>query len=314
MMQKHLFFILIAVLFLNSGINAQSKEKMRMDSVDLLKMYEFEDELEEIAETITESEFERERLNATHQLIPRLVQALRTPYSFDYPFYNLNNISILQSPDNKFRILTWTVQFDNMSSRYFGTIQMNTEDGALKMFPLVDARDSLERHAQEVLPVNRWYGALYYNIKHYKHQGRDYYVLFGFVGHDMLSQMKLLEILHFEDGKPVFGAPLVQSKYNQSEILNRFFIEYTRDAFATLNYNTDFGLIIFDHLVPPDPQYEGMYFTYIPDGSYEGYKFKDGKFKYVEYAFPQQEGAFDNPPIPHPRFETPNKRDMPDFR
>ncbi|TVR76165.1 MAG: hypothetical protein EA412_14160 [Chitinophagaceae bacterium] len=300
-----------------SGSLFAQQSQIRIDSNDLKLMYEFEDSLEKIALKVQRAEKEGDRLKASHNFIPHLVKALRTPYSFDYSFSNLNNISVLNAPDNRFRIFTWKVLFDDLTSRYFGSVQFNTEDGNLMLIPLVDFRDSLENHTQEILSNLQWHGAVYYNIKHVQANGKDYYTLFGFVGKDYMSQMKLMEIMHFDENTQeiVFGAPIIQSKQDKEQTLNRFFIEYTRDATATLNFNREMNMVIFDHLIPPNPNNKGLYFTYIPDGSYEGYKLKDNMWKYVEDAFPElAEDVFENPPIPQPQFKNRKKRDMPDFR
>ena len=43
--------------------------------------------------------------------------------SFDYPFENLNNMSILTSPD-KFRIYNWVVPKEDGSFEYFAYLQL----------------------------------------------------------------------------------------------------------------------------------------------------------------------------------------------
>ena len=42
------------------------------------------------------------------------------------------------------------------------------------------------------------------------------------------------------------------------------------------------GAIVFDHLVPELPTLEGMYDFYIPDMTYDGYKWENGIWEYHE--------------------------------
>ncbi len=49
-----------------------------------------------------------------------------------------------------------------------------------------------------------------------------------------------------------------------------------------LNYDEDQHLIVFDHLAPPDKKMKGKFDTYGPDLTYDGYRFKDGRWAYVE--------------------------------
>jgi hypothetical protein len=44
-------------------------------------------------------------------------------------------------------------------------------------------------------------------------------------------------------------------------------------------------MITFDHLIPQDPSTEGIYYTYVPDGSYEAFQWKHGKWNYISSVF-----------------------------
>ena len=115
-----------------------------------------------------------------------------------------------------------------------------------------------------------------------------YYLLFGFDQNNPRSNRKLVDVLSFDKkGNPVFGAPIFNypNEKGEEKILTRFMIEYKKDAEAKLNFDTDYGMIIFDHLVPETPSSKGLYFTYIPDGTYEGFKQKGSKWIYVSKVF-----------------------------
>jgi hypothetical protein len=262
--------ILLIVPFI---INAQS-------------LIEKEKTLIPLAAAIQQDTSEKGRVNAVVKFIPALVEALKTKDSYTYPFDSLRNyLSILNAPDNTFRIFTWQLVRQNGSYRYYGAIQRNNTE-KLELFPLLDYTDSLL--AKENIKLtdlelknNEWIGALYYNIIQQKVKGKTYYFLFGYDGNDLWSNKKLMETLWFDNGKPVFGAPIIQSP-KKDKYINRFVLQYRKDASVSLNYNKELKMVIIDHLIAPDDKLADLQFTFLPDGSYSGYKWKKGKWQYVE--------------------------------
>ena len=97
----------------------------------------FQDSLANLSKTFVNDQNDLERKNANYLFIKTLVSALKIPNSFLYPFDSVKSISILNSPDNKFRIFSWPVMNNDGSYRFYGAIQMNT-GGALKLYPLED--------------------------------------------------------------------------------------------------------------------------------------------------------------------------------
>jgi hypothetical protein len=253
------------------------------------------------------------RKEACYAFIPKLVSALRIDNSFYYPFDSLTELSKVYPPDSSFRILTWQMHYPKGHFRYYGVIQMRSSK--LKMFPLRDLRDTLPFHTQQLLTQDNWYGQIYYKIIEKTVNKKTYYTLFGFEAADFISRRKIVDILSFdENGKPHFGAPMFIFNYDDSthvkdkDTLNRFFIEYKWSASPTLNYDYNKEMIIFDHLAPPNPRAEGAYFTYMQDGTYEGFKWQTNHWQWVEKVFTFSINDNDNPPIPSPLFGTPKKQ------
>ena len=75
------------------------------------------------------------------------------------------------------------------------------------------------------------------------------------------------------------------SHVKDADTLNRFFIEYKWSASPTLNYDYNKDMIVFDHLAPPTPKATGAYFTYVEDGTYEGFKWETNHWQWVEKVF-----------------------------
>jgi hypothetical protein len=187
---------------------------------------------------------------------------------------------------------------------------MNSEE--LEIYPLFDRSDSLRHPIDSVFTAYNWFGAVYYNIidcpvKPDKARGMNVkkcYTLFGYDGNDFMSNKKIVDVLWFENDSPRFGLPVFRY-YNDTTETEKFHsrvvIEYKNNADATLNYTTDHNMIIYDHLVPPNELAEGIYFLYVPDGTYEGFVWKKKKYwDYVSKVFDFAINEMDNPPVPVP--------------
>jgi hypothetical protein len=249
-----------------------------------------------------DSLFASHRAQSVYAFIPGLVNALKNPGSFNYPFSDLRGISIQYPQDSSFRIFTWALKDQRSVFRHFGAIQMNSND--LKLFPLFDFSDTLTPRTQKVLSNTNWYGALYYRILQHEVNGKTHYTLFGFDQNDLWSRKKFLDVLSFDsNGKPVFGAPLFHQVKKDEEVThNRFFIEYKKSASVNLNFFPNMDLIIFDHTAPMEEGQEGLYFNYIPDGTYEGFRWdeKAERWSWIEKVFHYAINENDNPPMPAP--------------
>lgn len=256
-----------------------------------------EDSLKQLAYEMVNARDADTREAACLQFIPKLVHALRTPHSFSYPFDSLAEVSILYPEDSSFRIFTWAFTPNNMIFRFYGALQMHTSDGSLKLFPLFD--DTRFTNDLDTVTSNKaWIGALYYNLVTTENKNKKYYTLFGWHGYNFRSNEKLLEVLTFEDGKPVFGAPVFN--FSQDSVpgatKNRFLLIYKRDGNAGLNYDPGEKMIVYDHLIPLNGQADEKY-TFVPDGTYEGFTWKKGFWMHIPKIF---HTVSEKPPLPAP--------------
>jgi hypothetical protein len=244
------------------------------------------------------------RVNLIHEFIPKFVAILKEKNSFYYPFDDMENIALLVAPDSAFRIFTWQLKEPLGTHRYYGAMQMEGED--LKLIPFRDYSDTMEVHPQKILSPNNWYGGLYYNCIMREHNNKKYYTLFGFDKADFVSTRKFLEILTFnEKNEPVFGAPIFIFHDSTGVVKDtkvRFFREYSAKATAKLNYDHEMDIIIYDHLAPPHDNGKDAYFNYVPDGTYSGFKWDNGKWIWIEKIFHFSIDHPDNPPMPHPKY------------
>ncbi len=244
-----------------------------------------EDSLKTLGTQFTSDSLETNRIRANYDFIRMFVNSLKDKNSFLNPYNQLSSfISIKKSDDNKFRIFSWFTQLDNGDYRYYGAIQVNNPQ-KLELYPLVDNSQNLRvtsNIADTTLQTNQWYGSVYYQILPVLGIKNPYYILFGWKGKTLQSNAKVLETLSFNNGKPLFGNLVLEDQTKPNNFHGRIIFDYTKDADMMLKYVKNDKLIVFDHLVAPSDQVKGITDLYAPDASYDGYKFKSGKWVYQE--------------------------------
>jgi len=269
---KSSFLTLISILLCFQCFAQHSDESGRLKQ---LKVYE--DSLTSLGKKFVNGDVDLERKNANYTFIKTLVSALKIPNSFLYPFDSVKSISIINSPDNRFRLLTWHVVNDDGSYRFYGTIQMNT-GGNLKMYPLEDYSPLLKNPEDSVTDNHKWYGAQYYKIIPV-YSPKLYYVLIGWKGNTVKSTKKVIDVLSFKDDRPELGLSVFDGN---GKTRKRVIFEYARQVSMLLRYVPEQNLIVFDHLSPPDPKLKDKRESFGPDLSYDGYKLKNGRWVYVD--------------------------------
>ncbi len=288
--------LIVAFLLLNFNIHLQAQAgKISEENIAILE--EYEDTLGLVAYMIVNDSLPENRFAATKKMIPTLVQALKVENSFNYPFEQLRSASILYPADSTFRIFTWQLYVDVDDYRYYGAIQMNTPE--LQLHPLIDRSREVQDEEQDLLPPNKWYGSLYYNIQQFDSPTGRKYLLFGYNGFSLFNKKKLIEVLYFEDGKAKFGAPVFvreNASTGERTVRNRIVKEYSSESSFRMNYDETYNLIMFDHLITMGGSY-GQGPSNVPDGTYEAYQLKDGEWLWVEKVFHE---TLDKAPRPEP--------------
>jgi hypothetical protein len=229
-----------------------------------------------------------------------LVSALKTPYSFYFPFDSLQTISKLYPPDSSFRIFTWQMVVNENLTRQHGAIQMKTYDGSLKLFPLIDKSDITSNISDTIGNNKGWIGAVYYKIIQTRSSNQNYYTLLGYDENNIRSNRKIIEVLSFSNEEPMFGGRYFS--YAEDSVFksaaSRYVMEYKKTAGARLTYDEDLQMIIAEHLESETGEPKKKW-TYIPDGDYEGFKWKNGQWVHVEKVF-NQVTAEGKEPVPSP--------------
>ncbi len=295
---------LIGFLLTGNAVFAQ-----HISSADKKELQKKEDSLKTFALEIIQGRNAADRLAADSQFTKMFVRALKIKNSFYYPFDSLIAISRLAPADSTFKIFTWQMVVNEFVTRQHGAIQMNTADGSLQLFPLID-KSAITIDKEDTIGNNfGWMGAVYYKLVEKKAFGKNYYTLLGYDENSINSNKKIIEILTFKDGEPIFGG--ANFSFQDNSVLKksraRYVMEYKKNSSPRLTYDPEQDMIIYEHLISETGEPNKKY-TYIPDGDYEGLKWIDGKWVHIQKVFTQvtSEGQ---EPVPHPILDKDGKLD-----
>lgn len=290
--------IVFAILFVFGvlGIQSTQAQKLpqgsinRIDSLSLDTLNDLEIRLEALGKLMITSSDEQERLTSAYHFVKSFVKALRVPNSYFYNFDTIKNISVLPSPDNKFRVITWNLALNNESYRNYGVIQLNPDyintikdtTNLRSYYPLIDRSEFIKNALDTTVSSEHWFGALYYKIIANTYKKQTYYTLIGWDGNTKMSNKKVVESLYFENNEPRFGASIFDLKDKRfKQPLKRMIFEYNNSANMVLRYEPTKNILVQENVAPTRPQDYGHPETYVPDGSYDFYKFnkKTGRWE-----------------------------------
>jgi hypothetical protein len=296
---KNTFFLLfVAACLVSFESSGQTLNGKYISSKDLLQFEKQQDSLKSFADDIVNAPEPNQRFRADSSFIRMLVRSLKISNSFYYPFDSLLTISKLYAPDSSFRIFTWQIKKDVYVFLQRGAIQMRTPDGSLKLIPLHDVSMFSKKPQDSVRGANNWIGAIYYRIIQKNFNGKNIYTLLGFDDFTINSNKKWMEVLTFnEQGQPVFGGPYFSFKNDSAKVskkqVDRFYIEYKKEASTTFNYDSSLNMIVYDHLISETDE-PNRKESYVPDGDYEGFSWQNGQWLHVPKVFNTtlQEGQF----------------------
>lgn len=288
----------------------------QLSDADIKYYSKIEDSLQTISQRVFFSKKESSRFEANKIFIALWNFVLKDEKSMLYPFDSLRqDVSLLLSPDKKFRIITWDMRKEDQTYFYFGFIQVNNsktiKKGIFKkettsqyeVFQLIDKSSSVKTPENYLSDPSKWFGMLYVDcIK----SSDDFYTLIAWDGNDKLTQRKFIDILSFkDDGTPVFGKDVFKFP---GKFAKRVMFEYASEVSMSLKYNSNRKEIIFNHLAPntPDPLLEGQFQYYGPDGSFDALSMKKGTWVYEPAIdIRKDKDKMDNVKKPEPNKQTP---------
>ncbi|MBQ5873908.1 MAG: hypothetical protein IIW58_07175 [Bacteroidales bacterium] len=275
-----------------------------------------EQELSSLMNVMFSSKDDNERFNANEKFLTLLDNVLEYPNSFDYPFENLDKISILTSSDKKFKIFTWAVFSNEGDYDNFGMIQARNETTEeYEIYRLWDRSDDVFSPQEAKLTDTSWFGAVYYELITTKNENITYYTLLGWDGKDIYSKRKIIEPITFKrnSGRPNFGASI----FYKEKQLKRMIFEYAPTASFNLKWDNQYHkeggvkkakqkgmkknkpfeveeakiersqMILYDEL---EPMCDGLGMVKnlsVPSGKVVGLRFDRGKWRKVENLIPR---------------------------
>ena len=285
--------MLVCVPALNNQVHGQGIQNMK----------DAEDSLAAILKSINNADEDSLKYVLNDSFYHTLLNALMLPASDNSMFESLKTLIKISSDDGKFRIFHWNLPTHDGKKRYFGFLKLlNVETPTV--FPLRDYSDSITSPESALLDYHHWFGALYYtSISCTTMLGKKYYTLLGWAGNDATITQKVIEILSFDDHNiPQFGLPVFPNY--EAGTMTRIIFRYAASTSMSLKYEEqiissekkwnprkrDFDyktksavMIVFDRLVPIEPQLEGQFQFYITDGNiFDAFQFVNGSWNFIQ--------------------------------
>ncbi len=222
----------------------------------------------------------KNRVVAGNEFHKMFSEELKKEGGYFKKFDELKWVSFKSDEANTFRIITWQVKNERNINQSYGFIQTNK--GVL--YELKDNVAGFDKTLEyEAMDANNWYGCLYYNIKEVNTESGKAYLLFGYDGLDDKNRAKIIDVLTFDKGSPVFGVELFKiGEGARPDLKFRILLDYSALANVNCNYNEGMEMIVHDFVINRIGVAEDGGPAKIPDGTYVGYKW-DGKYwKYIE--------------------------------
>lgn len=220
---------------------------------------------------------DKDRDSCLHLFNLNMDSLISMPGSYAHRFDSVKNVRILDAPDHKFRLLTWGFRHPKDSFSFFGILQY--ADETREPVYLSDSAHQLgnsDSTSMLELGPDEWFGALYYQIEKITYKRESYYLLLGWNGNTQKTDRKILDVLYWNEAdEPRFGLPIFDM-VNKMPYQNRVIWEYKNGANMALKIEAKKKLITFEHIEPDDPRAKGIYTLYLPDGTYDFFKYKKG--------------------------------------
>ncbi len=240
------------------------------------------------------------------QVFDLLNQALKQEDSFEYPFSKLKTISFLASPDERFRIVSWNLEFPNERNEYFCFIQSRFESKKQHtLFVAEGCEEFSEENENEIFKYSNWPGAVYYKLIPFKRNGKHAYILLGWRKENQLLEKKIADVLSYYKGTIFFGLPVFEQ---QLDLANRLVFTYPPSVNFNLKYNEELDGIVYSRLVPKQPGFKGVFSQYTTSFHFDGFIHKRGKWKFTENLDLRKEKEFVPRPKPQQGLLPPNKK------
>ena len=232
-------------------------------------------------ESLSQATSEEDRMALHGQLMGLWEEALASGHAFEVDWSGWNNAVVDLGEDNeRLLVFTWNVELDDRTQRYGGWVAHAAPDNALGYTYTmlehdrnVDPQDDSRMHRHD-----HWQGGLYYAGVLQHDRDDPVYTLLAWDGADALTTRKWIETVEPRNGRVRFGAP----RFDMPQGLQkRVVLAYADAVQATLRVEPEVGRIVYDHLAPEDPSFQGQHAFYGPTLSYDGLEWRKGRWHFT---------------------------------
>jgi hypothetical protein len=197
---------------------------------------------------------------------------------FNHRFTNVRYLGQITSPDSLLKIVTWNLVLRDKPCRYYCYFIMKQQQAKpARIYNLTAEYSAGQIKTDTTYSSDKWYGALYYDIRPQVIKGMNCWILLGIDYGNPDITRKIIEIITFDkDESIVFG---LDSFLSSDTIRYREVFEYSSTATMSLRFDGD-DSIIFDHLVPFSPELVNDRQYYGPQYSNDAYVLENGLWRF----------------------------------
>lgn len=213
-----------------------------------------------------------------HKIDSAIWEAAQDETFLTHDLSKIKQIGDVKSKRDDLRIISWNYLQQSGTYHYFGFLLHLNENGIYIAKRLTDTSSGFrEKPNNHTFNARQWYGSIYYEIVEVSHKKQVYYTLLGWRAKDLYVTEKVIEPLWFDDkGEAVFGADIFT--YDNWP-RKRMIFQYSAKTAMSLKFDAKKKRIVFDHLTPSQNIYGPYADYYGPEGSYDAYSFKGGKWE-----------------------------------
>ena len=215
------------------------------------------------------------RLKVNDSICAIIEEYAGSPEIFYHNFGSLRHLGQVTSPDSLLKIISWNINLENYSGKYFSYLVLKAGNGKQnRVIPLRASYSNKTATEDTTYSVTDWYGALYYSIKPVTLNEEKYWVVLGLDYGNPIITRKLIDVISFDNkGSIVFGKKWFET--NRGMKFRKIF-SYASTGMMTLRFSSDTS-IVFDHLVPVSAENNQVF--YGADYSYDSFIYTDGIWK-----------------------------------
>lgn len=217
---------------------------------------------------------DEDRLKINDSIILFIDSYAESDTIMDHTFEGLKNLGQISSRNSHLKILTWNLLLKESASRYYCYF-INRPEKKNVVYRLAGTYSEKPIRTDTIYSEKNWYGALYYDLRPFSKDSRDYWIFLGIDYGSPSVTRKIIDAVSFTDGGIIFGKKIFES---DNETKYREVLEYSSEAVASLKFASDKS-IVFDHLVPVSPALKGQKEFYGPDFSFDAYNLEKGMWR-----------------------------------